>query len=66
MPHRNIGVTFITVENHNIVHAGCLMRHANLAAENYLNKQNKIRPISGGKFTKRCDSVTFCGPAKNQ
>ena len=39
------------------------MRHANSAVEIYINKQNKIRPTSMENLQKKCDGLTFCGPA---
>ena len=65
MPHSNVwcDIYYSCKSKHC---AGCLIKYANLAIKIYLNKQNKIRPTSGEKFTKRCDGVTFCGSAKNQ
>ena len=39
------------------------MRHANSAFKIYLYKLNLIRPASAENLQKKCDGVTFCGPA---
>ena len=39
------------------------MRHANSAVDIYSNKQNAIRVPSWEDLQKKCDGVTFCGPA---